>query len=109
MAQLASAPRLGRGGRRFKSSHPDQDRNDMGQETMGPGNFEQIVEMNGEKYRVIDTGYTLREFYSHESESKGPGPGWDGRWPILEKYGVTDPKDLPDTPYYRYEKAEENE
>jgi hypothetical protein len=24
VAQLASAPRLGRGGRRFKSSHPDQ-------------------------------------------------------------------------------------
>ena len=24
VAQLASAPRLGRGGRRFESSHPDQ-------------------------------------------------------------------------------------
>lgn len=63
---------------------------------------EEMREFEGAKYRKVPSGYTLRQYYSHTSE-KGPGPGWDSKWSILEKYGVNDPKDLPDEPYYTWE------
>jgi len=78
----------------------------MGQETMGPDNFEQVIERDGKKYRLIDTGYTVREYFSHETRSKGPGPGWDRHLSVLEEYGVSSADELPDTPYYRLEELE---
>lgn len=68
----------------------------------------EIREIDGEKYRWTNTGYTLRQYFSHSTPEKGPGPGWDTRLPTLEKYGVKDPKDLPDEPYFRWELVEED-
>jgi len=66
-------------------------------------NEEEIREIDGKKYRRIDTGYTLRNFFSHE------GPGWDTRWSVLQQYGVVDPSELPDTPFYKWDEIiEEN-
>lgn len=38
-------------------------------------------------------------YYSHSTPEKGPGPGWDSKRAILEKYGVDEPSQLPDEPY----------
>ncbi len=59
----------------------------------------EIKIIDGKKYRKIDSGYTIREYFSHETPSKGPGPGWDTRWDVLRQYGVYDPSELPDDPY----------
>lgn len=58
------------------------------------------VKRGNKIFRVIieDTSYTIKEYYSHLSD-KGAGPGWDFRLPILEKYGVDNPSELPDDPY----------
>ncbi len=61
----------------------------------------------GKKYRKVDSGYTIREWYSHESPRKGPGPGWDFRWEALERHGADEPSELPDTPYYIWKPVEE--
>ena len=60
-----------------------------------------LVRRDNKLFRVHieDTGYTMRQFFSHSTEEMGPGPGWDGRWSVLEEYGVTNPSDLPDEPY----------
>ena len=63
-----------------------------------PSIEEKVV--NGIRYRKVFSGYTLRQYYSHETEEKGPGPGWDNRWKILNQYGVTEPSQLPDEPHY---------
>lgn len=70
--------------------------------------------IEGKKYKKIPSGYTVRQWYSHESE-KGPGPGWDS-WSnnfseILETYGIpfsirATPDDLPDSPHYSWEPIE---
>lgn len=75
-------------------SVPNQDSEDL------------IVEINGMSCRKINTGYTVRQYFSHLTPEKGPGPGWDTREYILEKYGVAEPKDLPDEPYFVYEEVE---
>lgn len=61
-----------------------------------------LVRDDGRLYRVVkrDTGYTVREYYSHSTPERGPGPGWDFRWPVLETYGVKEPSELPDQPHY---------
>ncbi|MDO8584506.1 MAG: hypothetical protein Q7R85_00065 [bacterium] len=72
--------------------------------------FEQEGEtkiVEGITYRKVFSGYTLRQFYSHETPEKGPGPGWDTRWGILEKYNVRHPSELPDEPYYQWEPVED--
>lgn len=55
--------------------------------------------IDGVEYELRDSGYTLRQYFSHSTPEKGPGPGWDNRWSILEAHNVAEPKDLPDTPY----------
>ena len=66
-----------------------------------PQESDQIVERGGKRFALIPTGYTVKEYFSHETETKGPGPGWDFRWPILKHYGIDHPSQLPDEPYYR--------
>lgn len=65
--------------------------------------------IDGVKYYRVDTGYTLRQYYSHSTPEKGPGPGWDSRWRVLKEHGVKEPSELPDEPYYIWEKVEEND
>ena len=67
----------------------------------------EIKIFEGKKYRKVDSGYTVRQFYSHETLEKGPGPGWDFRWGVLERYGVDEPSELPDEPYYNWVLVEE--
>ena len=89
-----------------KSGNREGDKTDgvkkYGKDKIGEGD---LVKFNGELHRVVgrDTGYTIRQYFSHETPEKGPGPGWDTRWSILEKYGVEDPKDLPNEPYVKLE------
>ena len=64
---------------------------------------EEIRIIEGRPHRKIDTGYTVRQYFSHSTPEKGPGPGWDTRWKILEQYGVEDPSQLPDEPHYIWE------
>ena len=89
-------------------------------------NFEQpeqgeIKVIDGKKYRKVDSGYTIKEWYSHHTDGKGPGPGWDGRMALLDKdhalkkFGrefteeeVFNPSKLPDTPYYEWKLIEED-
>ncbi|HOX60728.1 MAG TPA: hypothetical protein PLV72_01830 [Candidatus Magasanikbacteria bacterium] len=59
------------------------------------------VRFEGKLYRAVNqpTGYTIREYYSHSTESMGPGPGWDTHLTALQKYGVSSVADLPDEPH----------
>lgn len=87
-------------GIKIESTFGDQD--NVGQ----PG---EIREFSGRKFRWQDTGYSLREYYSHETAERGPGPGWDLRWDILKKYGVEEPSDLPnDIRVYAWEEIFED-
>lgn len=70
-------------------------------------NAEEFRIVRGKKYRRVDTGYTIREFYSHSTPERGPGPGWDTRQNILEKYGVNEPAELPDQTLYHWELVDE--
>ena len=63
--------------------------------------------VDGKKYKRVPSGYTLRQYYSHATPEKGPGPGWDSRFGVLKKYGVTEPAQLPDEPHYDWEPIEE--
>jgi len=66
-----------------------------------PSHIQDDIEiMDGKRYRKIPSGYTLRQYYSHA------GPGWDTRWPILTKYGVNEPEDLPDEQHFNLELVE---
>lgn len=79
-----------------------------------------IREINGKKYKAIDSGYTLRQYYAHSTLEKGPGPGWDFRSGLLDddfalkEYGQTFTEEqvyghepLPDIPYVNWELVEE--
>jgi hypothetical protein len=76
----------------------------------------------GKKYRRVASGYTLREYFSHSTPEKGPGPGWDTRAKLLDEdytaavYGrVFSPREvydnprelLPDEPHYNLELVED--
>ena len=63
--------------------------------------------VDGVTYRKVDTGYTIRQYFSHSTPEKGPGPGWDYRMTMLPKLGI-DPftEDLPDDPYYEWQEVE---
>lgn len=67
-----------------------------------------LVMCRGKICRMVkrDTGYTIRSYYSHETIEDGPGPGWDYRWDVLKKYGVDNPSELPNEPYYILEPEE---
>lgn len=71
----------------------------------GQESEERVVE--GRRYRRTPSGYTLRQYFSHTTPEKGPGPGWDTRWAMLEKHGVNEPSELPDQPHYIWEEVEE--
>jgi len=69
---------------------------------------EEIVKViDGITQKKVDTGYSVRQFFSHTTLEKGPGPGWDRRLEILKQYEVHDSADLPDEPYYIWEQADE--
>lgn len=85
---------------------------------------EEIKIIDGKKYRRVFSGYTVRQYYSHETEEMGPGPGWDrfvasDKEEIAKRYGCKlkderdfwkmTPSDLPDTPYYYWELISEDE
>lgn len=82
-----------------------------------PNPSEEVRIIEGKKYRKVPSGYTVRQYYSHETPEKGPGPGWDrfvgDPQGIAEKYGVhkklleLSPNDLPDEPHYMWEEIEE--
>lgn len=77
--------------------------------------------IDGKKYRKVFSGYTVRQYYSHSTPEKGPGPGWDffiaDQEELIEKYGIKfktsldrmrfKPENLPDEPYYEWEEVEE--
>lgn len=73
--------------------------------------------INGVTCEYVDTGYTLRQYYSHLTPEKGPGPGWDTIEILLDaekavgRFGRTFTKDevfgfngksLPDLPFGRW-------
>jgi hypothetical protein len=66
-----------------------------------------LVKLEGRVYRVVkrDSGYT-RQYYSHSTPEKGPGPGWDLRFDVLRVYGVEEAHELPDEPHYDLELEE---
>ena len=83
---------------------------------------QEIKVIDGKKYRRVESGYSIREWYSHETPKKGPGPGWDHRFQLtdsayaMKKFGrtftldeVADPNKLPDEPYYQWRPIEEDE
>lgn len=88
---------------------------------IGPESSEEAIRtIDGKKYRRVDSGYTIRQYFSHSTPEKGPGPGWDTRMSLLddkwamENFGKTfttkevfDPSKLPDLPYYTWELVEE--
>lgn len=64
-----------------------------------------IAEIDGRlcRWDQIDTGYTLRQYFSHSTDEKGAGPGWDWRVRLAD-HGFSDsqifrPQNLPDIPY----------
>ena len=73
------------------------------------GNQEEVRIVDGKKYRKVDTGYTVRQYFSHSTPEKGPGPGWDVRVGVLGEMGLNpfDTPSLPNTPYYRWEEIQE--
>ena len=69
------------------------------------GEQPEIKIIEGREYRKVYSGYSVRQYYSHETPEKGPGPGWDFRSAALEKYNVKDVSELPDEPYYSWEEV----
>ena len=61
---------------------------------------EEIKIIDGKKYKKVDSGYTMRQYFSHD------GPGWDTRYSLLSQYEVDDPSKLPDEPFYSWELVE---
>ncbi len=64
---------------------------------------EEIVERGGKKFRRVNSGYTIRQYFSHSTPEKGPGPGWDMHQYKLDEYDVNSTSQLPDEPYYYLE------
>lgn len=59
---------------------------------------------------ILDRPYTEREFFSHDTEGVGFGPGWDIRWSYLKDgWGIHDgdPNHLSDLPFYELIQIEE--
>jgi len=85
-----------------ETNNPEPGIKEYGRDQLSEGD---TVRYRGKLHRVVkhDTGYTIREFYSHSTPEKGPGPGWDSRWRVLEHYGVSEPNELPDQPYVTFE------
>jgi len=48
-----------------------------------------VVVLEGKNYRKIPTGYTEKQYYSHSTPEKGPGPGWDFHINYLEIRGLS--------------------
>jgi len=65
----------------------------------------ELVVRNGKTCRAVPTGYTVRQYFSHSTPEKGPGPGWDFHMRALEEYQVTRVEDLPDLPHFRFEEV----
>ncbi len=78
--------------------------------------------VDGITYRYEQSGYTIREYYAHLTEGKGPGPGWDTRGGLLDderslkKFGRTfsieevyGNEPLPDTPMYQWRSIDDYE
>lgn len=84
----------------------DKEKYDAWKETQKPA-FKII---RGKKFVRRPTGYTIREFFSHSTPEKGPGPGWDTRLK-LERMGLDpwDTESLPDDPYFVYDPEEVEE
>lgn len=80
----------------------------MGNKPEQFGMGEEIKEIDGRRYRKKYSGYTIRQYFSHETAEKGPGPGWDFRKRALDEYGVDHPSKLPDVPYYEWEPVEDD-
>ncbi len=89
-----------------------------------PPKFGDKKVINGVMCEYIDTGYTLRQYYSHSTPEKGPGPGWDTRTRLLdnewtmktfgrtfsnEDVWVSGPAKLPDLPFGRWIPVENSE
>jgi hypothetical protein len=85
---------------------------------LNPPEAEGIKIIDGKKYRKVFSGYTVRQYYSHQTPEKGPGPGWDffivRQEELAKKYGIElknrmrfRPEDLPNEPYYEWEEVEE--
>jgi hypothetical protein len=103
--------------REFESLSLRQDSyNEAMNETIS--NQHNVIEVDGKFYRRFDTGYTIREYYSHHTD-RGPGPGWDFRMSLLDseysqkRFGRTfsekqvfNPSQLPDEPMYDLEEIE---
>lgn len=84
---------------------------------------EEIKIVDGKRYKKVSSGYTVRQYYSHETPEKGPGPGWDrfvnDAEEIAKEYGIElkklgdlmrfNPNDLPDEPYYQWKQISESE
>lgn len=80
----------------------------------------EIRDFDGHKHKWTRSKYTIREYYSHFTPGKGPGPGWDFKTKLLNEdyvlshFGRTfsdeevfDPTKLPDEPFYQWEPVEE--
>jgi len=65
--------------------------------------------IDGVKYRRVSSGYTVRQYFSHNTPEKGPGPGWDTKQRIFEEYNVDDTNKLPDTLYYTWEEIKDED
>lgn len=87
----------------------------------GRESAEETRVIDGVKCRRVESGYTVRQYFSHFTEGVGPGGGWDrfnapgGKESIIKELGLDigpetlwklEPQDLPDTPYYRWEPIE---
>jgi hypothetical protein len=92
-----------------KSQEGSGERSDNGRE---------IRIINGKRCEKVYSGYTVRQYYSHSTLEKGPGPGWDifsaAPDKICEKYGIAfkiniKPTDLPDEPHYNWFEVVEGE
>lgn len=77
--------------------------------------------VEGVKYKWTFSGYTLREYFNHETERPNgdfvPGPGWDNRSILLDdawamehvgrtfsdKEVMLCPHQLPEVPYFQWE------
>lgn len=79
------------------------------------------VDKDGAQCRWTETGYTIRQWFAHETVEKGPGPGWDSRMSLLDnerslrRFGRTFSETevfggaLPDEPYCEWREIDDAE